>query len=509
MKNSTLLITASVALFLMMGASASLRFAGTNQAGAEFGSNIPGVYMVDYTFPRAASLDYFVLNGMNVFRLPFLWERLQSSLDGPFDPTYLSYIDSTVNYITNTKGVYVILDVHNYARYNNVYFGEDAQGAPTYQQFEDFWQNLASLYKSNPRVIFGLMNEPNTMPYENVYLAMQAGLNGVRASGATNLVLVPGNDWTGVHSWLAGSSAVMGNIVDPLNNFMFEMHQYFDDNFSGNGNCVPTFDPAAVFGPATAWLRSLGRTGFLGEFGIENTPQCLAVLAATMAYLEANADVWEGYTWWAAGPWWGSYKFSLESGVGDAQLAILTTYLPSTAVVQPIVQPSTTAAAVITTHAVTTAAPATTARPAPVTTARAAPVTTASATSASATTARVAPATTARAAPSTTASMAPAVPSTTGHAQPSTTASTTAAVPSTTGHAQPSTTGAAPIVSAPASLSAPSSQACSLGSQVCVGSSQYQTCTNGRTGNYWASSQSCQAGLVCSPFGNNIYCVRP
>ena len=29
-------------------------------------------------------------------------------------------------------------------------------------------------------------------------------------------------------------------------------------------------------------------------------------------YVEANSDVWLGWTWWAAGPWWGNYMFTLE-----------------------------------------------------------------------------------------------------------------------------------------------------------------------------------------------------
>jgi endoglucanase len=39
-----------------------------------------------------------------------------------------------------------------------------------------------------------------------------------------------------------------------------------------------------------------------------------------------NRDVWRGWTYWAAGPWWGEYMFSVElSKTGDrAQMDILT-----------------------------------------------------------------------------------------------------------------------------------------------------------------------------------------
>lgn len=41
----------------------------------------------------------------------------------------------------------------------------------------------------------------------------------------------------------------------------------------------------------------------------------VAKLTHTLPYLrvrQANKDVWNGWTWWAAGPWWGNYIFLLE-----------------------------------------------------------------------------------------------------------------------------------------------------------------------------------------------------
>lgn len=53
---------------------------------------------------------------------------------------------------------------------------------------------------------------------------------------------------------------------------------------------------------------------------------------------------------------------------------------------------------------------------------------------------------------------------------------------------------------------------CNLGDQICVGSSQYQTCTNGREANYWATPQSCNINTRCQKSTNpaalnKIYCV--
>jgi len=48
---------------------------------------------------------------MNIFRIPFKWERLQPTLGQAFDSSQESALDSIVNYATG-KGIYVIVDPH-------------------------------------------------------------------------------------------------------------------------------------------------------------------------------------------------------------------------------------------------------------------------------------------------------------------------------------------------------------------------------------------------------------
>ena len=93
---------------------ASSLLIGVNLAGAEFApSKIPGTYNTDYTYPTHAEIDYYASKGMEVIRLPFLWERLQRSEFGALDPSELSRLDDVVNYATS-KGLKVDLDPHNY-----------------------------------------------------------------------------------------------------------------------------------------------------------------------------------------------------------------------------------------------------------------------------------------------------------------------------------------------------------------------------------------------------------
>jgi len=51
---------------------------------------------------------------MNIFRIAFLWERLQPSLNSSLTSTYLAELASIVNYITIEKQANALLDPHKY-----------------------------------------------------------------------------------------------------------------------------------------------------------------------------------------------------------------------------------------------------------------------------------------------------------------------------------------------------------------------------------------------------------
>lgn len=94
-----------------------LALLGVNLSGAEYGTATaqrPGVLGTDYVMPSTAELDYYAGKGLNVIRLPFLWERMQPVQDGALNPAYLKQIDQVVAY-ANSKRMTVDLDLHNYA----------------------------------------------------------------------------------------------------------------------------------------------------------------------------------------------------------------------------------------------------------------------------------------------------------------------------------------------------------------------------------------------------------
>jgi endoglucanase len=307
---------------LASSSHAALLYTGTNLAGADFGEGtLPGTYNTHYTYPTAEEVDYYIGKGMNTFRIPFRWERLQQSQNSSLDVDELNRLEGIVNYATS-QGAHVVLDPHNYARYYGDVIGG---GSVPNSSFNDFWTKVANVFKNNSKVIFGLMNEPNSMTTEQWGSAAQDAINAIRATGANNLVLVPGNAWTGAHSWLQNwygtpNADVMINITDSANNFAFDLHQYLDSDSSGTtSNVVSETIGQERLVAVTNWLKTNNRKAFLGEFAVANStigggPSNIGDEAMTnmLQYIEDNDDVWLGWTWWAGGPWWGNYRFTIE-----------------------------------------------------------------------------------------------------------------------------------------------------------------------------------------------------
>ncbi|MCJ1410048.1 hypothetical protein MMC19_004133 [Ptychographa xylographoides] len=319
-------------LFLAAGAAAKIYYAGVAESSGEFGvysstatkgTGLPGRFGVDYAFINESAVDVFVdQDGINTFRVAFLLERmcpLAYGLGSKFNETHFGFYKDAINYITRTKGAYAILDPHNYMRYNNpsqqpgsgsVIGNTSDPTAATTKQFEIFWAELASRFVDNPKVIFGIMNEPHDMPTELVLQNDQAAINGIRSVGAKQMILAPGNGYTGGHAWLQSSQgdAPSGDylymIRDPINNTAIDIHEYLDYDFSGQHQVCNQSGPANL-APLTAWLKTYKLKAMITEFGGDNNTMCYNYIDNLIRYMDDNPE-YIGWTMWAAGPLWGS-----------------------------------------------------------------------------------------------------------------------------------------------------------------------------------------------------------
>ncbi|WP_231639031.1 glycoside hydrolase family 5 protein [Sphingomonas profundi] len=305
------------------------RFTGVNLASGEFGGKrIPGRYGFDYVYPTPAVARPFLAAGMTAVRVPVKWRRLQPAPFAPLDPVEMQRLDAALQGLRGFR--LVILDVHDYGKFAGQKLDQPATSGAI---LADLWTKLATRYRSDPRIAFGLMNEPN-----GIDAAVWAGvaaeaLKAVRATGAKNLVLVPGTRWSGAHSWTNGTPSnadALAGLRDPANNMAFEMHQYLDSDSSGtHEDCVAPEAAAARLGDATEWLRRNRARGFLGEFGVGPTPPCLAALDALLTAMDRAPDVWLGWTYWAGGAMWGPYAMSVQptGGAAKPQMAVLARHL--------------------------------------------------------------------------------------------------------------------------------------------------------------------------------------
>lgn len=287
----------------VLASGACLR--GVNLAGAEFGED-GGAYGTAYTYPTDQTITYFAGKGFNSVRLPFSWSRLQPSLDAGFDPAEFGRLSDTIARL-RAAGLTVVLDPHNYARYRGELIGSPAV---PYEAFARFWTELALAFGNQDGIVFGLMNEPHTMATEQWLTGANAAITAIRGAGARNLILVPGNAWSGAHSWTedgygGANGTVMLGIKDPLDHYAFEVHQYFDDDFSGTkDNCSRADDAVAAIENFSHWLRDNGKRGYLGEFGVPGNEACIQALKRMVGVVERDRDVWIGWAYWAGGDWW-------------------------------------------------------------------------------------------------------------------------------------------------------------------------------------------------------------
>ncbi len=307
-------------------AAKPLLFTGVNLACGCFGDRKPGVvatYGTQYIFPSESELDYFAGKGTNVIRFPFRWVDLQPVLNQPLDTVALNRIKDVVK-AANARGQVVLLDPHDSARfYGKVVGSPEVPNAA----FADFWGRLAAQFPRNSRVWLGLANEPYDMPGAQWLSAANAAIASIRKVGAKNLILVPGIAWTGAYSWIgSGNSMTMLGVVDPQNHYIFEAHQYLDPDSSGtHPEAVSATIGSERLKAFTLWCRQHHQRGFLGEFGAANNPTALLATKDMLTYMEQNRDVWVGFTWWAAGAWWGDYIFTVEpkNGQDRPQMATL------------------------------------------------------------------------------------------------------------------------------------------------------------------------------------------
>jgi len=188
--------------------------------------------------------------GTNIIRVP-LNEDCWLGINGfpANNRTAAQYQSDIVNWVNllNANGQIVILDLHWNNGGTNQSTGQ--QMMPDLDHAPAFWTSVANTFKSNSSVIFDLYNEPHDVSWScwlNGSTAPQSGacsgvgfavagmqtlVNTVRATGATNVLMLGGLAWSNdLSQWLANKPS------DPLNNLAASTHIY-NFNACSNTSC--------------------------------------------------------------------------------------------------------------------------------------------------------------------------------------------------------------------------------------------------------------------------------
>jgi endoglucanase len=322
---------------------------GINLAGMEGGYGVLGADGDDGRWDQALGpregqdypvftdnlVDYYRSKGIGVIRLFFSWERVQSELFGPVPATgarYLTYFNQYSRVVDHATSLGVVVIIEPWqANADGGVGGASWRGQPIgpggvdADALADLWSKLASIFKGNPLVEYGLVNEPNNMSTMLWWETAQTCVDAIRGAGATSTVYVPGNGWTGAGTWTADwyDTAVPARsnaygwlnangagkpLSDPLGKTQAEVHLYLDADASGNSDTLVsttiaperlsvTVDEAAVQGYQV----------FVAEIGLfAGEPAAPTAWGEFITYLAAHARVCTGFAWWAGGEpvWW-------------------------------------------------------------------------------------------------------------------------------------------------------------------------------------------------------------
>jgi len=297
---------------VVTASGATYRMLGVNRSSGEFAC-IQGNGMWDGPADQA-TIDGMKAWNVRMVRVPLNEQCWLGSSAVPSTGTsgaaYQQAVKAWVNLLV-ANGINVILDLHwTFGQYSGPGAGCPDTNATCQKPMPDaqftpmFWSQVATAFKGNNAVIFDLFNEPFPDAANNFsnptaawtclrdggtcagigyqVAGMQSLVNAVRATGATNIIMVGGLTWTNdLSQWLSFKP------TDPTNNLIASWHTY---NFNA---CVTT----------SCWDSTIGAVARqipvqIGEVG-QNT--CAHdYIDQVMAWADTNGL---GYAAWTWNPW--------------------------------------------------------------------------------------------------------------------------------------------------------------------------------------------------------------
>ena len=226
-----------------------------------------------------AYMDLAAANFSTV-RLPVRWSNHAApTADATIDETFARRVDEVVDALL-AKGLYVILDLHHYNQLTGSALHpneKEVDPAVVDTRLLNIWRQVAQRYADrSPRLLFELVNEPNTRLTAQAWNALAPRvLAAVRATNPTRAVLIGPVEWNSVQE--------LKNLrVPPDRNLIVAIHNYDPFDFTHQGvahlamprptgkSCCDASQRRSIadaMETARRWSMATGYPLHLGEFG--------------------------------------------------------------------------------------------------------------------------------------------------------------------------------------------------------------------------------------------------
>jgi endoglucanase len=288
---------------------------GVSDSGLEFGKGAIAGRNYPVPDPR-----YYLAHGVGLIRIPFQIGRIQPTAQGPLAPDIVSDLKKIIAE-DHAAGAITVLDPHGYGFYNIDGKPRDILTDPVAAaDYVDLMRRIAVTF-AHDDVAIGLMNEPHAgddVAYGKIW---NRAIAVIRQAGFRGVILVPHAHWSSAAD-ITPRTPFSGNIIDPGNNWVLELHSYLDPNGTGTDRepvGSSTIGAERLAG-AIAWSRQTRVRLFLGETGAPPDAAGLAAFRTMLAEISSAPDVFWGAAVWGAGAWWKpDYPMRLDPIAGVAR----------------------------------------------------------------------------------------------------------------------------------------------------------------------------------------------
>lgn len=298
--------------------------------------NLEGAALLVPQFPHACDLLYFANAGANTVRLPFKWDYLQNFVgqDIPIDWAIGGYGAQIIKLTDawTSKGYNVILSMYDHMRYSYCAIGASDCWV-SQERFAAAWNQIATQFANNSRVVFGLMNNPDVydiIEKDNngtvvVLNNQNAAARAIRSTGASQLILYSGNGGSKIENWkgtLYGASNrntfTPENITD--HHYAIETQMFYSGSEkSPEEGCIATAHDSPqscveMQSPENFihWMQNTGIRAIISQTGGTNSSECIICInqGTSWAMMQENIT---GIGMWVGGHMWVNFNGDVEN----------------------------------------------------------------------------------------------------------------------------------------------------------------------------------------------------